>query len=383
MSEPAFALPRRVEKGTPPSMSRLDRLRTWLLWLHLLVGLLVAVPVTVMALTGFSLAFARELTAWAESGVVPAAGEPLAPTVLVSRIEAARPGSSVRQLILRADPKLPAVVALAGEAFHLVDPTTGALLSESTAREALHAIEEIHTSVALELVGLKEAGKELVGWVATGLFLLAFSGLWLWWPRGKAADRFRRITFPMRTDNPRLREWSWHHASGFWAAPVLLTITLTGFTLCSAPLKAWLEGRFGAVPTLAAGEAPPSERFDLDVAFQAVRERVPGWQSIGVRLPVKGPLVNLRVQTGEGVRPTDYVRVAFDSQSGALRTFAPYERWGAGSQVIGWARWLHTGQALGLLGQLAAALAMVAVTVLVWSGLSLGLRRVARTVRRR
>ena len=40
-----------------------------------------------------------------------------------------------------------------------------------------------------------------------------------------------------------------------------------------------------------------------------------------------------------------------------------------------WLRWLHTGEALGVVGQTIAGLASLGAAVLVWTGLSLALRR--------
>jgi uncharacterized iron-regulated membrane protein len=46
-------------------------------------------------------------------------------------------------------------------------------------------------------------------------------------------------------------------------------------------------------------------------------------------------------------------------------------------------RFLHTGEALGAGGQLAAGLASLGAAVLVWTGLALALRRLARSRRAR
>ena len=43
-----------------------------------------------------------------------------------------------------------------------------------------------------------------------------------------------------------------------------------------------------------------------------------------------------------------------------------------------WVRFLHTGEALGLPGQTLAGLASAAAALLVWTGLSLALRRFMR-----
>ena len=54
-----------------------------------------------------------------------------------------------------------------------------------------------------------------------------------------------------------------------------------------------------------------------------------------------------------------------------------------GRKVVGWLRFTHTGEAFGLPGQTVAGLASAGAVMLVWTGLSLALRRLAAWWRRR
>jgi uncharacterized iron-regulated membrane protein len=60
------------------------------------------------------------------------------------------------------------------------------------------------------------------------------------------------------------------------------------------------------------------------------------------------------------------------------KTYAGQE---AGQQARAWLRWIHTGEAGGIAGQLVAMLASAAAVVLVYTGLALALRRFARLLR--
>ena len=55
--------------------------------------------------------------------------------------------------------------------------------------------------------------------------------------------------------------------------------------------------------------------------------------------------------------------------------------WGVVARL--WMRFLHTGEALGAGGQLMAGIASLGAAMLVWTGLALALRRLARGVRAR
>jgi uncharacterized iron-regulated membrane protein len=60
------------------------------------------------------------------------------------------------------------------------------------------------------------------------------------------------------------------------------------------------------------------------------------------------------------------------------KTWAAQE---AGQQARSWLRWIHTGEAGGIPGQLVAMLASAAAVVLVYTGLALAFRRFARSFR--
>ena len=64
--------------------------------------------------------------------------------------------------------------------------------------------------------------------------------------------------------------------------------------------------------------------------------------------------------------------------SGAAVAYVPFTDQSPGVQARRWVRFLHTGEALGLAGQTLAGLASAAAALLVWTGLSLALRRFMR-----
>ncbi len=64
--------------------------------------------------------------------------------------------------------------------------------------------------------------------ISTIVFLgLVVSGIYLWWPR-----QIKRFTSGLRG---KARDWNWHNAIGFWSAPFLVIITVTGLIMCFQP----------------------------------------------------------------------------------------------------------------------------------------------------
>jgi uncharacterized iron-regulated membrane protein len=108
----------------------------------------------------------------------------------------------------------------------------------------------------------------------------------------------------------------------------------------------------------------------------------PRWQSLGLRLPLpaKGP-VTFAVDEGNGARPDKRSQLLLEPRSGRLVEHKTYEKQGPGQKARAWLRWIHTGEAGGVAGQIVAALASSAAVVLVWTGIALTLRRFRRWLR--
>ena len=66
-------------------------------------------------------------------------------------------------------------------------------------------------------------------------------------------------------------------------------------------------------------------------------------------------------------------QLTVDAATGRVVKWEPYDESSRGQKLRGWFRFAHTGELAGLPGQLAAGVASAAL--LVWTGLSLALRR--------
>jgi uncharacterized iron-regulated membrane protein len=68
-------------------------------------------------------------------------------------------------------------------------------------------------------------------------------------------------------------------------------------------------------------------------------------------------------------------QLTVDAATGDVRQWQPYESNTLGQKARGWFRFAHTGELAGILGQMIAGIACAGGVVLVWTGLSLALRR--------
>ncbi|HET9035602.1 MAG TPA: PepSY domain-containing protein [Myxococcaceae bacterium] len=116
-------------------------------------------------------------------------------------------------------------------------------------------------------------------------------------------------------------------------------------------------------------------------------ERVPSWRELTVRLDPQagrkpGP-VQLTVRERDARPRFAAVQLWADPFTGKFLREERHGDLSRGRKARVWMRFLHTGEAFGAAGQLVAGLASIGAAVLVWTGLALALRRLARSLRAR
>jgi uncharacterized iron-regulated membrane protein len=364
-------VPEGFSKGRVSSLPSVARaVRRGLFWLHLVLGVTFGLAVVPVAATGALIAFQPELTAYFESDVhVVDMGAPrLPPTELLRRAALELPsGTRASSLQLECPRTAPAILGTEA-GFWLLDPYQGHVLRRSNIRRFFLATEEVHWTVGLILVGLRPVGTALVGLVTVAVLLLALSGPWMWWSRRVTWAQRRQRLGPSTTSPPAQGTLCWHRRLGLWCAPVLLAASLTGILLHFDAARAGVGAVLGRT-----GEA----RVGLD-ADSAVREavaRAPDWSAVRLWWADDGEMT-LRVRLGRGARPTQWAEL--DASAFAGTSLRRYQDGRLGDRLLGWARWLHTGQALGWPGQALWGLGALGLLVLVWTGLTLAVLRLLR-----
>jgi uncharacterized iron-regulated membrane protein len=142
-------------------------------------------------------------------------------------------------------------------------------------------------------------------------------------------------------------------------------------------------------PPAREGQAGRARRDDarvpagLDARWQRAEQQVPGWVAISLRMPPRpdGPLTFV-IQEPAGWHPAPRSQLVLDAVTGEVVKWEPFAGQNLGRRLRAWVRPLHTGEAGGIAGQAAVALASAGAAVLVWTGLSLAWRRLLRFRRR-
>ena len=113
-------------------------------------------------------------------------------------------------------------------------------------------------------------------------------------------------------------------------------------------------------------------------------QQVPTWRTMIVRLPPRanGPVA---VSMSDRAHWNGFARstLTLDGGTGNTLRWEPYAEASRGQKLRGWMRFAHTGELGGLAGEFVAGTASMGGAFLVWTGLSLSLRRLAAWLARR
>lgn len=255
---------------------------------------------------------------------------------------------------------------------------------DSGIRKALRNVEDWH-----RWLGSREVGRPITGAAGLCFFFLLVSGTCLWWPRRLTRAAFRSSALPNLKLRGRARDWNWHNSIGLWAAPLLLVTTLTGTVLSyrwAGDLLFVLTGnepppRPPEYGKRAGGMGPGKGkqavlRASLDSLWAKAESRVPAWSSISLRFPQKpgGPFIASITEPGF-FRRHARSQLTLDAATAGIVKWEPYLEQNPGRRLRSWVVPLHTGRAGGPAGQFLAFLAAGAAALLVWTGASMGLRR--------
>ncbi len=278
-----------------------QRTRRWLQKLHLWAGLVLALPLILVAVTGALLAYADQLSPVldGEAWQAEAEGEPLAWPALVAELRAWQPETRIAHV--GGDPHgtrpLMAYLVSESEGFQpaLIDPYTGAITERQPKQEWVKTIEALHRNLLAGAVG-----RQVVAVSSLIMVVLVIVGVVLWWP-------MRKGTLSRLRGRGALLHW--HNLVGLVVTPALILFALTGVTLTYHQT---------VIPTLyqmATGQEEPSapvveavgERASVESVVSAARNAVPGYVIQGFSEPSEpDEPYKLRMRAPEGLHPNGW-----------------------------------------------------------------------------
>lgn len=415
------------------------KFRKIVFWLHLIAGVIAGVVIFVMSATGVALAFHPEIVAWMERDVrrvTPPApdAKPLGLDELLAKLREERPGERPASIMLDADPTSAVAVSYGQTNSFFVNPYSGEIRTGTAAgtRQFMQVMIDWHRFLGGHEEKNRAVGKAITGACNVAFLFLAGSGLYLWWPRQWTKNILRAVGLMSFKLSGKARDFNWHNAVGLWCAPVLIVLTATAMPISyrwAGDLIYKLTGTTppvqgagpGAAATTVEVPTPPpgSKPLGLEAMFAAAQKEFPQWQQISYRTGGRGgrpganasatntnspatattnapaanpergerrgegqregrgsaPAVTLAIKTRDQWPLFSTTQVTLDPYTGNILKMEGYGDQNLGRQVRSWTRYLHTGEALGVVGKAVAGLASAGALLLVWTGFALSWRR--------
>lgn len=372
--------------------------RRTLFWAHLCCGVAAGLIILVLSVTGVMLAYEKQLVAAAAQGnwltVAPATAA-LDADRLAQIARLAAPDADRLSLIFDANPLAPVTVSRGRETALLLNPYTGERIPDASAdtRQFLRKVEDWHRWLAGDP---RSTRANLVDACNLLFVFLVLSGSYLWLP---AVWRWRSVRslllFQRKYINSKLRDYTWHHVFSVWMLIPLLLISVSGVVMSYDWANTLVYAAFGEQvpqrrgpegPGNGAGPARKEEsgdvtaRASLEVLLSTAKSELAQWQRLTLPVLPAGSRIDIAAELqSDEARPPRQTLTLNASDGSVLKRSPPPGSAAAlqspGQRARVWFRFVHTGEAYGLIGQTLAALASIAACFLVYTGLALAFRR--------
>lgn len=373
------------------------RVRPFLVFWHRWFGILAALWLGLMGITGSAVVYYEEIDSWLNSDLrrVEMAGEPAEPGAWIEAAEQAYPDRYVRFIDLPDEPGKTVRIAMpptsddhAPSYEVYVDPYTATVLGHRQhdvvslhPRYLMNFLYELHLDLHLGPLMMWFLGLVSLLWIVDHLAaaVLSFPVLKKW----MASFRIRLGAGGHKTT------FDLHRAGGLWMWPVTLALAVSGLYFN------WYEGFTKTVDavspitpraifTLEALDEPVLDpRISLPEAFEIGRQ---GDASLTYDMATYNPRLAAYEMRAYDPRDIDgYGRrmIVVGGQDGALLSDRHSTEGSAGDVFLAWQYPLHSGKAFGAIGRFIIFVSGIVLTVLCVTGIMIWLRKRSARTRRK
>lgn len=371
--------------------------RAWF-QIHWFIGITAGSVLVLIGLTGATLSFRAEIidaiNPELRHAPNPGGATALLPAALAQQLQAAHPKRRIVTLTVFAEPGRPARVNFAppegqrqGEV-RLVDPWTAELLPEPKGDAFFEIVESLHRWLLLP----RDTGKPVTGTLATGLLILALSGLYLRWPRRPLAWRaWLKLDFAL---TGRAFLWNLHAVVGTIALLAYLASSLTGLYWGFDGVRTLVdnaagEGRMVRTQRMQAGgaaaKATAAPKPDLQRVWQSFLQETNGdWSLVTLRMPTRNATqIEATYLRANPEHERARNRLYLDAVTGEATQHERYADKPLAGRLVNSIYPLHMGTYWGLPGRIVMTLSSLGLSLFAITGwmLYLGRRRTKRAVR--
>ncbi|WP_262048774.1 PepSY-associated TM helix domain-containing protein [Bradyrhizobium sp. Bra78] len=375
-------------------MRRMGRaIKAGLLQVHSIAGLVLALMLSLIALTGAIMSFEDEIGDYLNGGILqvaPRQAPALMPDELVARLKAGQDAGKVTAVTLSSDPSAAVHVRFGRDeqgvrpASLYVDPYDARVLGSPRGEEFFATVRRLHRWLLIP-GDAKGWGRQTTGIAALGLIVMLISGLVLRWPR--RAGSVKMWLKPNLGLSGRGLHRSLHAVIGTWVLPIYLVMTLTGLwysfdwykdgvvRLLSRPQVA--AAKMQPKQPRAPGHPEPAQAVGLDRAWTTFqREEGDRFSRALLALPA-GPGTAIRIRSWGKGSTLDTTRDEFrvDAATGQFVSAERYADKTLGEKTIANLLDIHRGAILGWPGKLAFMIAAALMPLFAVTGVLLYLSR--------
>lgn len=368
-----------------------------LLQVHSIAGLVLALPLALIALTGAIMSFEDEIVDRLNPGIMqvaPRETPALMPDELVARLNTAQDIGRISAVTLPADPSAAVRVRFGRDeqggrpASLYVDPYDADVLGSPRGEEFFATVRRLHRWLLVP-GDAKGWGRQITGLAALGLIVMLVSGLVLRWPR--RATSVKMWLKPNLALSGRGLHRSLHAVIGTWVIPIYLVMTLTGLWysfdwykdgvvwLLSRPevTAAKMQPRMSAKASRSAASSEPARPIGFDQAWTTLRREQGGRFSKALLTLPAGPGTVIRIRSWPKDSTLDTTRDEFrvDAVTGQVIAAERYADKTLGERIIANVLDIHRGAVLGWPGKLLFMIAAALMPLFSVTGILLYLSR--------
>jgi uncharacterized iron-regulated membrane protein len=350
-------------------------LRTVILKTHLFLGLIGAIFLAILGLTGTIMAFEGDINHWLHPDLwyVTPRGNPLPENDLISMAQHQFPRAHVAIVQFFRAPNLVQVMQLTDGTVVYINPYDGAILGNSVGLTnsdlALGYVHQLHLRLIPDpraAPKLAPIGKTVVSFAGLILCIMVPTGVTLWWRRKSTSINWKASWFKVFFDG--------HQVVGIYAALFLMIASITGImigfdlgektfygvTRSSPPSrpKPW-----PSVPV------PGTLPIMADQALDIARHAMPNATVALLVRPLRAAgSYTVMMRVPEETSETVHSSVTIDQYTGKVLNLRNYLTDSTGYRLIRFNRSIHTGDLFGLPTHIIVSLSSLLLVVMVITG---------------
>lgn len=363
-------------------------LRKTLFWSHLVVGVSVGIIIFIMSATGVLLTYEKQLLEWDESRYkvsLQLDKQKLSIDEILDIARAKHPDED-HFYIRQFQDQSRAIPVWAGQNSYLISPYTGEVLQtgESRVLESVHWLTDLHRWLAFTGENQK-IGKEVTAYSNLLFIFLIITGAYLWLPRRIRWSSIKQHSlFKRRYKNTHAKHFNWHHVFAIWAIIPLFVIAITATVfhfhwandaLYSIYNEEAPGPRQKREPVALIDGKQTYERLFGKAKQHALESGVSDWHSMWLEFGREAGNTRFWIDPSLGNSYERAYALFLDNDTANVVRVKRGEDWSRGDQAWGVARFLHTGEYYGIVGQTIAGFSSLAACFLVFTGFTLSWRR--------